>query len=119
MDRKKLLSLGPKDFRVDYFKAPGNGGQKKNKTMSACRITHIASGISAQCTEHREQSRNKKEAFQRLCDKPEFKQWIKLESLRALGVHKEIEQIVEKQMQNVKIEVKDENGKWVEEDKKN
>lgn len=71
MVRKLIFSLTKKDFRFDYFRAPGKGGQHKNKTDSACRITHIKSGISAISSDQRSQSQNRKTAFERLGKKLE------------------------------------------------
>ena len=34
--REKILSVTLKDCRVDTFRAGGPGGQKQNKTNSAC-----------------------------------------------------------------------------------
>jgi protein subunit release factor A len=73
--RQPLLRLTKDDFVVEAYKAPGHGGQHKNKTMSAIRITHPPSGAVASCAEHREQPRNKKEAFKRLCASPKFLNW--------------------------------------------
>ncbi len=52
--------------RVDTFRAQGPGGQHTNRTDSAVRITHVASGEVAQCQDHRERARNLKSALQRL-----------------------------------------------------
>ncbi len=52
--------------RVDTFRAQGPGGQHTNRTDSAVRITHVASGVVAQCQDHRERARNQKSALQRL-----------------------------------------------------
>lgn len=65
----KELHLTKKDFRVDTFRAGGPGGQNQNKRDSACRITHIETGISAESREHRTQEMNKKAAFHKLADK--------------------------------------------------
>lgn len=57
------------DLKIDYYRASGPGGQHRNKTSSACRITHIPTGIQAYCSIHREQHRNREEAFRLLANK--------------------------------------------------
>ena len=59
-------SFTKKDFRVDWFSGTGKGGQKKNKSKSYCRITHIETGLVAQGMDHREPDKNKQDAFQKL-----------------------------------------------------
>ena len=51
--RELIMSLSKDkgDFVVTPFKGSGKGGQKRNKTMSACRITHPASGAVSECQE--------------------------------------------------------------------
>ena len=60
--RELILSITKKDFRIDTFRASGKGGQHRNKTASAVRITHLASGAIGECSNYREQGRNKKDA---------------------------------------------------------
>ena len=55
-----------KDVRLEYFKAPGPGGQHKNKTLTAVRAIHRPSGLTAVGQEFRSQSRNREIALQRL-----------------------------------------------------
>jgi protein subunit release factor B len=43
------------DCRWEAFRGPGPGGQKRNKTSSAVRITHLPTGLSAIATESRSQ----------------------------------------------------------------
>jgi len=62
----QLCGLSKKDFKVQTFKAPGNGGQRKNKVETAVRIIHIATGIAAEATNTRSQATNKEEAFRKL-----------------------------------------------------
>jgi len=52
--------------RWDAFRGPGPGGQKRNKTSSAVRVTHVPTGISAVAAKSRSQNRNRQAAFGRL-----------------------------------------------------
>lgn len=113
--KEKLFSVTSKDCEWEFFTAGGKGGQNQNKTASACRVRHVPSGAVGECREHREQLINKKTAFKRMAESPEFQKWVHLESRRKLGQLAEIEQQIEKEMKKVKVEIKDENGRWVEE----
>ena len=109
-DKKPLLTLTKKDFRIDTFRSGGKGGQHQNKTNSGVRITHIKTGISAESREERSQARNKKIAFHRLCDNPKFKNWLKMESMYAEEIQKAVEEGMKPE--NLKIETV-EDGEWI------
>lgn len=51
---------------IDWFSAPGPGGQHKNKSENACRVTHLPTGLKAQETRHRSRERNREAALGRL-----------------------------------------------------
>jgi hypothetical protein len=55
-----------RDCRWEAFRGPGPGGQKRNKTSSAVRVTHEPSGLSALAGESRSQARNRTKALERL-----------------------------------------------------
>lgn len=60
------LHLSKKDFRLEWFSGSGGGGQHRNKHQNCCRITHIATSISAQGTSSKSRVTNQKSAFAHL-----------------------------------------------------
>lgn len=52
--------------RVEVFRGPGPGGQKRNKTSSNVRMTHVSSGLQAIAGESRSQTKNRETALRRL-----------------------------------------------------
>ena len=56
------FSINDKDIRYEYTKSSGPGGQSVNKTESACRATHVPTGMSVFIQEDRSQDKNRKRA---------------------------------------------------------
>lgn len=119
MSNKELLfSVTMDDLEIQTFRSGGPGGQAQNKLETGVRLIHRQSGAVVESREARSQHANKVKAFLKLPDHPKFKQWHRLEVAKRLG-QPTPEQLVDRAMahHNLKVEVRDENGRWVEEGK--
>lgn len=116
MTKDLLFSLTKDDFRWDYYRGSGKGGQKRNKTSNAVRCTHEPSGAIGKSEEGRSQWQNKKIAFRRMAETDEFRKWVRIEAARKSGDLQKIKERVDKECRdNVRVEVQ-RDGKWTEED---
>lgn len=59
MGKHLLFFLSRKDFRIDFYRGRGKGGQKKNKTENCCRMTHLESGAVGKSEEGRSKLKTK------------------------------------------------------------
>lgn len=114
--KKLLFSVGLNDCQFKATTASCKaGGSGKDTSNTKVQLLHKESGVEVSSQEERSQYANKKSAFLKLANHPKFINWCKTNASRILG-KPSIEDIVDRQMtrNNIKIEVKDSEGKWIE-----
>lgn len=121
--RELIFAVTADDCRWDYFRGSGDGGQKKQKTSSACRCTHKESGAVGKSSDGRSQWQNKKAAFRKMTETKEFRMWVKLETSRRLRDSAEeerekarIERYIKEAMkpENIKTQITEDGKHWID-----
>lgn len=94
--KTKVFTLTAKDFKFEYFRAGGKGGQNQNKRDSACRCRHVPSGAVGESREHRTQLQNKRAAFRRCAESPAFMAWARImaSSLDIKAIEKQVDEML-------------------------
>jgi len=113
--KELLFSITKKDLKLDFFSGTGAGGQHRNKHQNCVRLHHPESGAIATGQSQRDRQSNIREALQNLVKNPKFRIFLARKNFE-LTAGKTLDQIVDEMMigKNLKIESKDESGKWVE-----
>lgn len=109
--KKKILTVTIKDCEVQTFRAGGNGGQNQNKRDTGVRVIHHPSGARGESREERSQLQNKKTAFKRMVETPQFKYWVAVQTKRIESEEEYLEKAMKPE--NIKTEVRV-DGKWVD-----
>lgn len=114
VSKKELLfSVTKDDCEWSYTKGSGAGGQKRNKTSNAVHCFHRPSGAHGYSEASRSQLDNRRDAFVKMANTKEFREWNKIEALRRVGVIGDIDHAVQEELKKIKLEIKIDN-KWVE-----
>ena len=92
-DDSQDVEIKPDDYEMQVFRSSGAGGQHINKTSSAVRLIHKATGIVVACQTERSQFQNKENCLRMLRSKlVEIKEREHLDKISDIkGVQKKIE----------------------------
>lgn len=112
MERERILTVTAKDCRWHFFGASSKGGQNANRNKCYARCIHSASGAVGEGKVFKSQRQNKKLAFKNMAESKKFRDWVRRESWRKIGVLDQIEKHIDSEMKKVKVEVKDSDGRW-------
>lgn len=113
--RKLLFSITKKDLQITYFNSRGPGGQNKNKNQNCVRILHPDSGAMSVGQANRSLRQNMSDALQNLVKNGKFKIWHAKRVREVLdGITTEERVEVMMDPKNLKFEIHDDEGRWVE-----
>jgi protein subunit release factor B len=118
-EKKLLFSVTKDDCDWSTMTASGPGGQHRNRSQTAVRCVHRASGAVGEASDNKSQLTNKRAAFERMVASKTFKNWHRMETARRMVGAQSIEAMVDKAVDeamnpaNIKVEVQNERGQWV------
>jgi protein subunit release factor A len=115
-ERHLLFSITAADFVWECSRGTGNGGQKRNKTSSKVRCFHPPSGAEGVDDATRSQHLNRRAAWLKCINHPKFQAWHRVEVAKRTGALASTEDAVARSLADpaaVRIEVHDEDGRWV------
>ena len=92
-DESQDVEIRPEDYEMQVYRSSGAGGQHINKTSSAVRLIHKATGIVVSCQTERSQFQNKETCLRMLRSKlVEIKEREHLDKISDIkGVQQKIE----------------------------
>lgn len=112
-DNEPIHSITEKDFTFKYTRGSGAGGQKRNKTSSACHCSHPDSGARGYSDATRSQHKNKLDAWYKCVTSKRFKTWHRIEIAKVTGDAAKVDEKVDHEMMfNTRTEYRDEDGNW-------
>jgi peptide chain release factor 2 len=93
----KNINIPPEDLKVEMFRSSGPGGQNVNKRETAVRVVHLPTGLAAASQTERGQAQNREKAL----------------ALLKTKLLKLLEERQEKELKNLRIQVKPEWGNQI------
>lgn len=108
------FSVSINECEVQTFRSGGKGGQNQNKRDTGVRVIHHPSGARGEARDERSQLQNKRLAFKRMVDTPEFKRYIDMRMYGIGRAEAEVERMMSRE-QDFRTEVRV-NGRWQEDD---
>lgn len=111
MSRELVTSVTLADCEVQTFRSGGKGGQNQNKRDTGVRVIHHPSGARGESREERSQLQNKKAAFRRMAESPQFRYWAHIQT----GQYETDEAYLKRQLrpENLRVELRGPTG-WEE-----